>query len=58
MACCCRHDNHHHHDNERRLLTPVSQETNVLGFKGPRKMRVLLPAKVSLIIDKEKAASL
>ena len=33
------------------ILTLTDQDTNVLGFKGPRKMKVVIPA---MSIDKER----
>ena len=33
------------------LLTLTDQDTNVLGFKGPRKMKVVIPA---MSTDKER----
>ncbi|GCC38538.1 hypothetical protein chiPu_0017053 [Chiloscyllium punctatum] len=34
----------HGHSNIRQELAAITYETNVLGFKGPRKMTVIIPA--------------
>ncbi|XP_048467804.1 tubby protein homolog [Rhincodon typus] len=34
----------HGHSNVRQELAAITYETNVLGFKGPRKMSVIIPA--------------
>ncbi|XP_048408925.1 tubby-related protein 3-like isoform X3 [Stegostoma tigrinum] len=34
----------HGHSNVRQELAAITYETNVLGFKGPRKMTVIIPA--------------
>ena len=36
-------DKHEGHSNPRQELAAVVYDTNVLGFKGPRKMTVIIP---------------